>query len=283
MSGSNQETAVLIDAMDFRRARIESFLAVWAKQENVDLVSIETEQAHANFFGDMDCRILIYSIGGAPCSSPVVVAEIQLLHALRPVTPLVIITDDGSLDGVISAINAGAQGYLDNAMRPALALKVLSFVLRGGSYFPLTAILTGHSDMASSQHGCNAGDGRHGDPEFSIKRSNDDHFDAYAQPSALIGTQHAGARTAKSRLTERQQAVMLCLCRGDPNKIIARKLGMTEMTVKVHVREIMRKLGVANRTQVAIAAGQNGHNSNSVADLLWEVTSDRAVSSALPH
>ena len=33
---------------------------------------------------------------------------------------------------------------------------------------------------------------------------------------------------------------------------------MTETTVKVHVREIMRKLGVCNRTQVAIAAGRNG-------------------------
>jgi hypothetical protein len=36
--------------------------------------------------------------------------------------------------------------------------------------------------------------------------------------------------------------------------VIGRKLGMTETTVKVHVREIMRKLGVSNRTQVAIAA-----------------------------
>jgi DNA-binding CsgD family transcriptional regulator len=48
--------------------------------------------------------------------------------------------------------------------------------------------------------------------------------------------------------------VLVCLCQGDPNKVIGRKLGMTETTVKVHVREIMRKLGVSNRTQVAIAA-----------------------------
>ena len=40
--------------------------------------------------------------------------------------------------------------------------------------------------------------------------------------------------------------------------MIGRKLGMTETTVKVHVREIMRKLGVCNRTQVAIAAARNG-------------------------
>ena len=59
-------------------------------------------------------------------------------------------------------------------------------------------------------------------------------------------------------MTDRQRAVLLCLCQGDPNKVIGRKLGMTETTVKVHVREIMRKLGVVNRTQVAIAVGRNG-------------------------
>jgi hypothetical protein len=37
-----------------------------------------------------------------------------------------------------------------------------------------------------------------------------------------------------------------------PNKLIARQLGMREGTVKVHVRQIMRKFGVTNRTQVAV-------------------------------
>jgi hypothetical protein len=41
---------------------------------------------------------------------------------------------------------------------------------------------------------------------------------------------------------------------GKSNKHIARELHMQEATVKVHVRQIMRKLGVANRTQVALLA-----------------------------
>ena len=65
---------------------------------------------------------------------------------------------------------------------------------------------------------------------------------------------------------DRQYAVLTCLCLGDPNKVIGRKLGMTETTVKVHVREIMRKLGVSNRTQVAIAAGRNGAAPDSEAE-----------------
>ncbi|HLZ78626.1 MAG TPA: LuxR C-terminal-related transcriptional regulator, partial [Sphingomonas sp.] len=39
---------------------------------------------------------------------------------------------------------------------------------------------------------------------------------------------------------------------GDANKVIARKLGIAEATVKVHVKAILRKLHVLNRTQAAI-------------------------------
>jgi DNA-binding NarL/FixJ family response regulator len=54
-----------------------------------------------------------------------------------------------------------------------------------------------------------------------------------------------------SRLTSRQSAVFTRLRLGKPNKIIAYELGMCESTVKVHVRNIMRKVGATNRTQAA--------------------------------
>ena len=56
-------------------------------------------------------------------------------------------------------------------------------------------------------------------------------------------------------LTARQKAVLELLGRGQSNKAIARRLGMREGTVKVHVRQIMRKFGVTNRTQVAVVCG----------------------------
>jgi len=87
-----------------------------------------------------------------------------------------------------------------------------------------------------------------------------------------------GARYAPA-FTERQYAVLVCLCQGDPNKVIGRKLGMTETTVKVHVREIMRKLGVSNRTQVAIAA----HVCSDGAVELAPSDSAIAVRSSIPH
>lgn len=53
-------------------------------------------------------------------------------------------------------------------------------------------------------------------------------------------------------LTERQLMVVEALCRGMANKQIAYQLSMSEHTVKVHLRHIMRKLKVRNRTEVAV-------------------------------
>jgi two-component system nitrate/nitrite response regulator NarL len=66
-------------------------------------------------------------------------------------------------------------------------------------------------------------------------------------------------------LTARQKAVLELLRRGDTNKVIARRLGMREGTVKVHVRQIMRKFGVTSRTQIAVicANGRPSQNDQS--------------------
>ena len=51
--------------------------------------------------------------------------------------------------------------------------------------------------------------------------------------------------------TRRQSQILDCLRRGMANKLIAYELNMCESTVKVHVRNIMKKLKATNRTQVA--------------------------------
>ncbi|TNC05118.1 response regulator transcription factor [Methylobacterium terricola] len=58
--------------------------------------------------------------------------------------------------------------------------------------------------------------------------------------------------TPRSQFTRRQSAVLEQLQTGRSNKIIAFELKMKESTVKVHVRNIMRRLGVTNRTQVVV-------------------------------
>jgi two-component system nitrate/nitrite response regulator NarL len=56
------------------------------------------------------------------------------------------------------------------------------------------------------------------------------------------------------RLSDKEMSVLDCLLDGDADKNISRRLNMAEPTVKVHVKAILRKLNVANRTQAAIWA-----------------------------
>jgi two-component system, NarL family, nitrate/nitrite response regulator NarL len=60
------------------------------------------------------------------------------------------------------------------------------------------------------------------------------------------------------RLSSRQKLILNCLIEGDSNKTIARKIHITEATVKVHLKAILRKIRVHNRTQAAIWAMNNG-------------------------
>ena len=51
---------------------------------------------------------------------------------------------------------------------------------------------------------------------------------------------------------------MRCIIEGESNKCIARKINVTEATVKVHVKAILRKIRVQNRTQAAVWGMNNG-------------------------
>jgi len=55
-------------------------------------------------------------------------------------------------------------------------------------------------------------------------------------------------------LSSRECEILRCLMEGAPNKLIARQFGLTEATVKVHVKAILRKTGMKNRTQAAMWA-----------------------------
>jgi len=60
------------------------------------------------------------------------------------------------------------------------------------------------------------------------------------------------------KMSDREVEILRGLIRGEPNKIISRRLNITEATVKVHVKSILRKLHVVNRTQAAIWALSRG-------------------------
>jgi two-component system nitrate/nitrite response regulator NarL len=89
-------------------------------------------------------------------------------------------------------------------------------------------------------------------------------------PSQLIAMLLAGGASANlsapklqagsPSLSERERQILQCLVAGDSNKAIANHLHVTEATVKVHLRSILRKIQVRNRTQAAIWALNRGIN-----------------------
>jgi len=60
------------------------------------------------------------------------------------------------------------------------------------------------------------------------------------------------------QLTERELEVLVLLARGNPNKVIARRLEISEKTVKNHITSIFQALGVSDRTQAALWAQRHG-------------------------
>jgi two-component system, NarL family, nitrate/nitrite response regulator NarL len=68
------------------------------------------------------------------------------------------------------------------------------------------------------------------------------------------GGPHASRGDGIMQLSERERQVLACLTRGESNKLIARNCSIAEATVKVHLKAILRKISVRNRTQAALWA-----------------------------
>ena len=60
------------------------------------------------------------------------------------------------------------------------------------------------------------------------------------------------ARNRIATLSPREREVLDWLAEGRSNKMIARKLGITEGTVKVHVKNLLHKLGLRSRVEAAV-------------------------------
>ncbi|MFZ6766777.1 response regulator [Undibacterium sp. Di26W] len=66
----------------------------------------------------------------------------------------------------------------------------------------------------------------------------------------------------KEKLTPRERETMVCLARGESNKEIARNLDVAESTVKIHVQNILKKLNLTSRVQIAVYAVEHGLDKN---------------------
>jgi two-component system, NarL family, nitrate/nitrite response regulator NarL len=164
------------------------------------------------------------------------------------------------LPDMVLAFRAGANAYFVNVATCDVFIKSLELIMLGETILP-AAILpllcsndgepdngNGHLD-AEDIGGCVHVNGVKDHDRFDD--GVDDDTDSLAGSLPEIGNNHA------PRLSGRQQLILHCLTEGDSNKTIARKIHIAEATVKVHLKTILRKIRVHNRTQAAIWAMNN--------------------------
>lgn len=82
------------------------------------------------------------------------------------------------------------------------------------------------------------------------------------------------AQRRRPRLSDREAQILDGLVKGNTNKVIARTYEIAEATVKVHMKSILRKIQVANRTQAAIWALEHGNSTDEIKDRLQIATED---------
>jgi len=147
----------------------------------------------------------------------------------HPEARVIVLADRASLPEIAAAFAAGVRGYLLKSITPAALTESLRLAMTGEKIFP------------SELSGLLARLGAHL-PDM----------EAHAQPVGGIA------------LSPQELIITRRIAEGCPNKFIAQSMSITESTVKAHVKTLMRKIGVSNRTQAAIWAHQHGlgHNAD---------------------
>ena len=147
---------------------------------------------------------------------------LKRLHRIFPATPVVVLSNDASMASLVAWFAAGARGILTKNISRSALLTSMQLVVLGETVFP-----TALADLYVAG--------------------------PYRRPRRR--------RPSSSRaevLSDREIDIVQCLLRGESNKLIANRFDLTEATIKVHVKSVLRKIKVTNRTQAAIWAHKNG-------------------------
>ncbi len=151
---------------------------------------------------------------------------LDVLGERLPGVPIVIISASESRVDIRAAFRRGAKGYIVTSSTAEAFKLALRLVLSGETYVPPHAMESGQ--------------------EFSLDVP--DHSVSQVPSGALC-----------KDLTPRQREVLALMAEGQPNKEIARNLGMLVATTKVHVRAIFRNLEVNNRTTAVFVGIRLGY------------------------
>ena len=146
---------------------------------------------------------------------------LKLLQARDSQVPAAMLTTSREERDLIACLRSGARGYLLKDMEPDALIK------------SLTDIVAGETVVATDMTGVLARVVQGDDPD---------------EPKA----------NRFGELTPRETEILCHLAAGESNKVIARELGISDGTVKLHVKSILRKLKVNSRVQAAVIAVEAG-------------------------
>lgn len=149
--------------------------------------------------------------------------------------PIVMLTTSNEEQDLVDTLRNGAQGYLLKDMEPDELVSALRDIERGKN-----VIAQGLTDVLARVV--------QGEPAIEESANSESPF---------------------SELTPRELEILCLLADGQSNKIIARNLGISDGTVKLHVKAILRKLNVHSRVEAAVIAVEQGlrqSNSNMAAE-----------------
>jgi len=165
-------------------------------------------------------NLVVVHIGNMGLTNTCVQSVLELLRVRFPEASTVVLADRNDVGEVNRALAHGVRGYIPTSVEWEVVVAALRLISAGGTFVPA---------------------------------------DALRSTAAKSGDQPEGegrGRSGELDLTPRELSVIDLLREGKPNKLIGRELEMQESTVKVHVRNILKKLNARNRTHAALVANR---------------------------
>ncbi|MBI5659825.1 MAG: response regulator transcription factor [Nitrosomonadales bacterium] len=148
---------------------------------------------------------------------------LRLLAEDVPETQVIMLTVSENAEDLLETLRAGARGYLLKNIDTEFLLE------------SIRRAACGESVMS---------------PQIANKLA--DSLRAPPKDNAAV------ADISPGKLSPREREIIVMLARGASNKEIARVLGLSESTIKIHVQGILRKLNIAKRVQAAVYASEHG-------------------------
>ncbi len=220
-AGLDRTTVLLIDKSPIMREGMRSILAASAQVEVIgEGASLQEALALCR---SLHPQVTLLSTHLYDCAPLTAVTRMRRVY---PNGAIIVVGDEDLSDFVVRLTAAGAAGYLPNVGHPR---DIVEAVLRAGRGKPL-------QDATFLQ----------GLVRDLVGANND------ARPT----TPSRRPRGPKDALTDREREVLVLLTRGLTNTGIAQVLHLSPGTVKIHVQNILRKLGVSDRTEAAVLATQ---------------------------